>query len=351
MNRLYLSILALMLIPFMHACVATTNQPVKVKRDDPLIGKIIDSKKSKQINFDQLIKNISQYDVIYLSEKHDNPDMHQAQNKIINALYKEGKAIGQKPSVGFEFFSMDQTPVLLNFIDAGKKKHSEKIEKNIEKTLRMKLGWHTQSNKMWKFYYDLLKTAQTKNLQVAGLDLSSTLKRRITKKGIKGITALEKTLIFSTNLSDPVYQESMFKIFKAVHCGMGGKNMQSRLYDTWLARNDKMALSITQMVEHGNGPVVVIVGGGHTEFGLGIIDRVNTIDSQIKQINIGLTEITKEPSLLKDYLIPLELKGYKKVPAADYLWFFQRVSYDDPCERFKESLEKMRKNKTKNKPE
>ncbi|MFH2058297.1 MAG: ChaN family lipoprotein [Pseudomonadota bacterium] len=313
-----------------------------MKRNDPLIGKIIESKTGQPIDFQSLIQKISLYDVIYLSEKHDNPDQHAFQLKVIEALIKEGAKTGETPSIGFEFFSMDNTPDLLNFVDAGKVEHSKKIDGFIEKDLRMKLGWNNQPDVMWQYYYDLLKLAQVQKLSCAGIDLSSTLRKRITKKGIDGITAIEKEQIFSTQQPDDTYKAYMFSIFKSVHCGMGHEKMQSRLYDTWVARNDKMALSISQMHTHGNGPVVVILGGGHTEYNLGVIDRVTAINKNIKQVNIALTEITVNPSKLSDYLFPLDLEGYDKVPPADFLWFTQRVSYENPCEKFKKSLAKMK---------
>lgn len=340
MNRLSLILVLIILIPIIQSCASI--KPELPKRQDHLIGKIIETTSSKNINFDTLINKISKYDVIYLSEKHDNPDQHIAQQKIIKALIKKGRKNGRVPSIGFEFFSMDNTPLLMNFIESGSKKHSTKVEALIEKDLRMKLGWHTQSDQAWGFYYDLLKTARSNNIDVAGIDLSSSIKKRITRKGINGITPFEKEQIFSTGFKDTYYQDYMHAIFKAVHCGMGGKNMQSRLYDTWLARNDKMAYSISRMHAHARGPVIVIVGQGHTEYNLGIINRLPAIDKSITQINVGLTEITKKPSHLADYLVPLELEGYDKVPPADFLWFFQRVSYANPCERFKKILEKMK---------
>ncbi len=342
MTRYYMILIVFLIVPLVQSCVATTV--VKpVKRQDPLIGKIIESKTSQTIDFNHLIDTISNADVIYLSEKHDNPDQHAAQQKVIKALIKKLAPKKRKPSIGFEFFAMDNTPDLLNFIDAGKIKHNKKIDTMIEKSLRMKLGWHNNSDTMWKYYYDLLKTAQKNDLPVAGIDLSSTIKKRITKKGIKGITPLEQNLIFSTELSDTTYKTYMTDIFKAVHCGMGHERMQSRLYDTWVARNDKIAQSISKMHDHHVGPIVIIIGGGHTEHGLGVIDRVNAINPDISQVNISLTEISINPSELSQYLTPLDLDGYPATPGADFFWFFQRVSYGDPCEKFKEALKKMKK--------
>ncbi|NOX35325.1 MAG: ChaN family lipoprotein [Deltaproteobacteria bacterium] len=336
MNRLLFLFLIFCSLSLIQSC-ATVNK--SMMRKDPLIGKLIYAKTGQTIDFDSMIKDICSYDVIYLSEKHNNPAHHKFQEKVIRRLIEKGL----KPSIGFEFFSMDDTPYLLNFVDSGKASHSKKINKIIEANLRRKLGWDTHTDKMWKYYFDLLNIAKKENLQVAGIDLSTPLKKRITKKGIKNITPIEKDEIFSTKTTGKAYKEYMLSIFKAVHCGMGNEKMQSRMYDTWIARNDKMALSITRLYKHRKGPVIIIIGGGHTEYGLGVIDRVRAIDKTIKQVNITMREISVRSSDLSEYLMPLDLKGFKMVPPADYLKFTQRVSYADPCEKFKKSLKKMKK--------
>ncbi|MDM8537645.1 ChaN family lipoprotein [Desulfobacterales bacterium HSG17] len=335
MNRLLFCLLMFAVFVMLQSC-ATAKKTVM--RHDPLIDRIINAKTGQTVDFNTLIKNITSYDVIYLSEKHDNPEHHNIQQKIIHELIKNNI----EATIGFEFFSMDNTPDLLNFMDAGKVEHSKKIEKIIEADLRRKLGWDSQSDQMWKYYFDLLKIAQKEKLEVAGIDLANNLVKRITRKGITGISPIEKEMIFTTNMSDKIYKDYMYSIFKAVHCGMGNDKMQSKLYDAWTARNDKMALSITQLVKHSNGPVVIIMGGGHTEYGLGVINRVQAIDKTISQINIASQEISTNPADLSEYLEPLELEGFGPVPPADFIWFTQRVSYKDPCIEFKKSLKKMK---------
>jgi len=312
-----------------------------VMRQDPLINKIISTRTVESVSFNTLIKDIGNYDVIYLSEKHNNPEHHKIQQRIIQNLINSGK----NPSIGFEFFSMEHTPDLLNFTDSGKVEHAKKTEEIIEADLRKKLGWDTQSDEMWKYYFDILAIAKKERLKIAGIDIAPSLKKRITRKGIDNLSPIEKEMIFATEPPDESYKDYMYSILKAVHCGMGSEKMQSKLYDTWVARNDKMALSITQLVKHGSGPVVIIIGRGHTEYGLGVINRVENIDNNITQVNIDLQEISVNPSELSQYIQPLELQGYKPVPPADYLWFTQRVSYKDPCREFEKTLKKMKKQK------
>ncbi len=338
MNRLFFCLLIFIISVMIQSCATTKKN---IMRSDPLIGRIINAKTGQTIDLSSLVKQIGASDVIYLSEKHDNPEHHKFQQKIIQGLIQTGL----EPSMGFEFFSMDNTPDLLNFIDAGKVDHSAKIENIIEADLRRKLDWNNQSNEMWKYYFDLLSIAQKENFNVAGIDLPGTLKKRITRKGINGISPIEKEMVFSTHLSDGEYKDYMYSIFQAVHCGMGNEKMQSRLYDTWVARNDKMALSITQLVKHSNGPVIIIIGGGHTEYGLGVINRVAAMDKSITQVNVSLQEIRVNSSDLSEYIKPLELTGFESVLPADFIYFTQRVSYEDPCREFEKSLKRMKSHK------
>ncbi|WP_084681084.1 ChaN family lipoprotein [Desulfospira joergensenii] len=343
MNRTHTLLFLILLFPLLHSCATA---PKTLMREDPLIGKIVEAGTQRFIDFNSLVDRLADQDVIYLSEKHDNPMHHAVQHRIIQELINRGKS----PVIGFEFFSMEDTPHLLNFLDSGQAAHSKKQEAVIEKDLRIKLGWENQSDRMWKFYFDLVSLGRDNGLTMAGLDLSQVLKRRITRKGISGLTRIEKEQIFSTEYGNKDYQDHMETLFKEVHCGMGHGKMTKKLYDTWLARNDKMALSITQLVGQasGRGPVVVIMGNGHTEYGLGVVDRVKFLAPGITQKNLSMVEITREPSGLEEYFFPLDLQGFAPAPPADFLWFTQRVSYKDPCEKFRKIFKKMKSRKEMN---
>lgn len=338
MRRNVFVFILVIVVFFLKSCAVTSKS---INRNDPLIGKVIDTATGRFVDIDTLVEKIKIYDVIYLSEKHDNEIHHRLQMTLIDKLTK----LGLTPVIGFEFFSMDQTPDLMNFIESARTKHTPEMEEIIEADLRKKLNWDTKSDTMWRYYLDLLKLARGKNLAVAGIDLGGTLKIRMTRKGVDNLTPIEKRQIYSTRLSDKAYKNYMLSIFKKVHCGMGHEKMPSRLFDTWTARNDKMALSISQLFTDFNTPVVVIIGAGHTEYGLGVIDRVTIINDDIKQINIAFKEILHQPSDLQTYLTPLDSAGFKKSPPADFIFFTQRASYENPCDTFKKSLKKLKKNR------
>lgn len=348
MERLICPVLGVILCLF---CGCATTSKI-IMRDDPLIGTVVKGDTGKPAGFAGLMDTLTHSDIIYLSEKHDNPMHHAIQHKVIQTLIDQGRA----PTLGFEFFSYQDTPLLLNLVDAGKKKHSPKMEKALEQRLRTKLGWEDQSDTMWGYYWDLLKLASDNGLSAAGLDLSATQKRRITRKGLDGLSPIELQQLFSTQLSNTAYESYMKSIFVSVHCGMDHGRMTDRLYDTWVTRNDRMALSVVELFKavqtqdhdgagRKTGPVVVIIGAGHTDYGLGVMDRVHHLKPCAVQTNLALTEIEIEPTDLSQYLAPLSLEGFDPVPPADYLWFTQRVSYEDPCEKFKDTLKKMKSRK------
>jgi len=332
-------IILAVLTPLVYACATA---PKAVPPKDPLIGKIIRASTAEQIRYSNLVKNLETHDVVYLSEKHDNPMHHAIQRRIITDIAKSGRT----PIIGFEFFPTHDTPLLLSLMDSKKVKHTPEMETAIETRMRKKLGWENQSDAMWSYYWDLLTLARDKGFSAAGLDLASAQKRRITRKGLDGISSIEKKELFSTDLTDPNYKARMTSIFKEVHCGMNHGRMADLLYDTWRARNDRMALSIARLhgsKQPGQGPVVIIMGNGHTEYNLGVINRVTHLNPEISQVNLAMTEIFRKPAGLESYLTPLDLEGYPPAPPADYLWFTQRVSYEDPCLKFKAALKKMKK--------
>lgn len=325
-----------MIIPHLQSCTGFFVNPSIT--NDPLIGKIYDTKNRKFIDFTTLINELTIWDVVYLSEKHDNPNHHDIQCKIIQELINKGK----KPSIGFELFSMTDTSYLLNYRDSGRFSHKNKQEKIIENNLRINLGWDQQSDQMWAYYFNLLKLGRDHFLKMAGLDLSKPLQQRIVHKGFAHLDPIEKKQIFSTRLNSLSYKTRMEQLFKLTHCNMYNEENISRLFDSWKARNDKIALSITQLHEK-NTLTVIIIGNGHTEYGLGVIDRVKSLAPDLSQVNLSIIEVAREQLDLAEYLSPLKFEGFSSSMPADYIWFTPRVSYEDPCLKFKKMFKKMKR--------
>ena len=315
--------------------------PMKIKRDDPLIGKIFASEDQREISYKDWFAKAILAVAIYLGENHENADHHQIQFDIISDLIKAGK----KPQLGFEFFSVDQTSYLMAYANGkGKGVHGSVSPKSREKILRVNLGWQNRSDRNWQFYFRLIKLAKTHQLTIFGADLPAGTVSRISRGGIDALTPVEKALLQPTGFNNPAYKKLMFEKFKANHCGYARTAHQNRMYQTWVARNDTMARSIVAMsASRPEEPVVVILGGGHAEYNMAVFERVRVLSPEIRQMNLGLQEIYLEPAPLESYLETTEIDGVRFEPAHQFFWFTQRFSYEDPCKRFRKALKKMSK--------
>ncbi len=106
----------------------------------------------------------------------------------------------------------------------------------------------------------------------------------------------------------------MYNKFKNAHCGFAHKKMMEKMYGTWLERNDAMAHSIVETFkENPQEPIIMILGKGHVEHNMAVIDRVAHLNASIKQLNLGFLEIAIKPTALDDYF-HIEKEGQYKSP-------------------------------------
>ena len=302
-------------------------------QEDELVGQIIQASNQQIMSKEVLIEKMLESDVVYLGEKHDNANHHEIQIDIINSLIEKGI----KPIIGFEFFYQHQTSELIKFVKGIKSPfhHGEENPEKEENKLRNKLGWQNRSDEDWKFYFNFLKQAKKQKLDVFGADIPSGLISRISRGGLESLTPIELKQLSPTNFHDPIYQKLMVEKFKDSHCGWVPEDNFEKLYQTWVARNDAMANSISAMlVSKGENLVIMIVGGGHVEHNMGIFERVSHLNPNIKQLNLGLTEIAIESTPLIDRIEKPVIGNLNFESGHEYYWFTPRADYDDPCKGF-----------------
>ena len=320
---------------FLSGCGLSQSTP---PRQDPLIGKIY-HQSGREMSADEITKSLPKYDVIYLGENHDNRQQHQLQIKLIKELI----ALGKKPTIAMEFFHQAQTPILMSYVKgkALKKPHQEKER---FKKLRKQLGWKDVPDSYWEDYSAFIQLARDHNLNIFGADISRALAFRMTQVGRKGLTKLERELTPKTDFQNPAYEALMKEYFTAGHCGWSQPDLLDRLYGAWLARNQAMANAIVSMKSY-NQPIVVIIGTGHAEYNMAVFERVQRLRPGYRQLNLGFREIARKPTPLKQYLQGIRVAGNRFPSKHEIFWFTDRSHWEDPCEKYKESLKKHQKGK------
>jgi uncharacterized iron-regulated protein len=256
-----------------------------------------------------LARRIDAADVIYLGEKHGNRFHHAAQLRVIRELVARGK----RPAIAFEVVTLPETSELVSFVQspAGAAEPAAR--------LRHALGWSGDDYR-WRDYGPLFEFARANQLPVAGIDLPRSLRRRISRVGLEGLVAPERSQLHDSGFVDAEYEEIMHERLNTAHCGFAPPTLRARLYATWVARNDAMAAAITALAAEQPGqPVVVIVGSEHAANNMGVYERVAHRAPALRQLNIGFRG--RVPGMdLKSDLAPVERGARRFAPAHEVLW-------------------------------
>lgn len=307
---------------------------VAVRTPDSLEDRIYRTEDLRELSREQLFAQFDAAQVIYLGEKHDNPRHHELQLEVLRTLV----ARGRRPAIGFEVFAMNQTSTLMAYATwkAHPTQHGKR-QRSPEERLRNTLGWGEEREQSWSFYGPLLQFAREHELVVFGIDLPRSLRVRISRVGIGGLTNVERLQLPADEFEDGAYGDFVRSRLKAMHCDYGSDDYIERLYASWRVRNDAMATAISETVKQQNGePVIVILGSAHVQHDMGAYARVAERLPDAEQVNLAFREVPAEPTPLENAVHPHDIPGAGLAHDHAYLWFTARVEQEplDACERF-----------------
>ena len=266
---------------------------------------------------------LQQADIILLGETHDHPTHHKLQASLIKWL--------QPKSVAFEMLNHDQS------------ERVSKISAQPFKQWESYLRWKKSGWPKYSLYQPIFKQIHTLNIPIIAAHPD-----RKTIHPLKLGQSLDPSLIKALALDQPLPTQGQKQLEKEItiaHCGYAPATLlkamvqAQRLKDAWMAR----------ALIHAPKPVVMIVGRGHTALNRGIpwairtlsdqkwkvkvvdftLNHTNSKDLNATHVHKKIKELNKdEPKSERSATIKVDTVAHHK---------------DDPCERFKKKLEKMRK--------
>lgn len=156
------------------------------------------NKKSKEVSSKDLVKELADYDVVFIGEHHDNSINHWLEKRITEALFekKNGQII-----LGAEMFERDNQQALNSYL-AG-----EIDAKNLKDSVRLWKNYETD-------YRPLVDFAKDKKLNFIATNVPRKYASQTSKQGIKSLEQLpesEKKFIaklpIEVTLETPGYKE------------------------------------------------------------------------------------------------------------------------------------------------
>ncbi len=297
----------------------------------------------------RLLKQARLTKFILLGEAHDNPDHHQIQAAIIDALADKD----HRPSVVFE-----QVPQRLA---SEVTRYDLKIDPNLENFGR-RLEWEDRGWYEWKIYQPIAMAAAQNQLAMFAGNLDRELTRAISKSGLKALTGEQVESFALDKPLPPVNAKELTEELEQSHCGMMPERALPAMTNVQRARDGSMAQAMIK-ADQGFGSIL-IAGNGHVRKDRAVPHvlyqllpggRVISLgkmtsstgqeqDIMVKVLNshnlvLGLIEVDDERPNFEDYA----LQSSDGTPLYDFVLFTPKFDLTDHCAALREKFRKPKK--------
>jgi uncharacterized iron-regulated protein len=219
-------------------------------------GTILSGKTGNPISYETMISELEDVQIVYVGEKHNLPEHHKIQLRIMETLYSDNPDL----KVGMEMFDHTYQRVL-NEWSAGKLD---------EETFLKKVHWYANWKYDFKLYRKILLFIKKNNLCLVGLNIPFHLSPKIAIGGIETLSAIEKQYLpKAIDTSDADHRAYVKKVFDHHH--VKGRDDFENFYLAQCVWDEGMAETIADNI--GGSKMVILAGNGHIYRKFGIPAR------------------------------------------------------------------------------
>lgn len=209
---------------------------------------VLDVRTGRVISFEDMVADLATVPMVYVGESHTNPEHHEIQRRIIDAL----AARNPRVMVGMEMLQRPYQPVLDRW-SAGEMS---------EAAFLREAAWYDQWSD-WNLYAPILRLAKERRLRVVGLNVDRSIIREINQKGLAGLDEGMRTQIpAEIDTSVKAHEKAIREIFFS-HPGMAdAEGRFRRFYEAQCTWDETMAESAaTAMRDAPQGSSMVVLAG------------------------------------------------------------------------------------------
>lgn len=296
------------------ACAATTSAAESwqspLLKSHPQVGKIYDLTSQQVVSEETLLREIRKKDLVLIGEKHDNPDHHRLEARLLDAL------LPRNSSVVMEMLDDNQ-------IQSGKVFQATDKSQDLKVALKWNdKGWS------WDDYGPLVSQVSRSGNPLLSGNISRDQIKDIYARGQKALQQDER-LSSALNVPSELREQLLDEVYTQ-HCKMMPKERLTPMVDIQLARDARMAYALNSIE---SAPAVLIAGSFHVRKDSAVPLHLNL---QRADKSVAVVMLSEVDAIIKDY--PTHLKTLTK--SADYVWFTPRSTDEDYCERLKKYSKK-----------
>ncbi|MBN4082664.1 ChaN family lipoprotein [Phycisphaeraceae bacterium AH-315-B13] len=228
-------------------------------------GTIFDTASDAAIDFDALIADLADADVVILGEHHTSDDVHQMQARIFDALVEQGKHNGRTYVLGMEFLNIQQSELLDSYV-AGELTTEQLIDD---------ASWYTQAGYSFAYFRSLFETARDNGAPIRGLNVP----RPWVRDSMRGALTDEQNAAIGP-LAD-IHPAHRYMVADMMDMSADGAAMMMPVQRMWDAAMAHSSVAAINEFAPKDVTVVVIVGIGHAAHGHGIPERIAVADPSL----------------------------------------------------------------------
>jgi uncharacterized iron-regulated protein len=317
-------VVLLVLLAVLAGCrsgVTRASWQSAVGREHRLVGQIWDVAGERFVDEAAVAARLMDARYVLLGEKHDNPDHHVLQARLLRAL----TAAGRRPAVAFEMFTPSQADALGRHL-AARPRDAAGIAEAVD--------WKASGWPAWAMYEPIAQAALDAGLPIIVANLDAERVRAVSRQGV---AALDAALVRRHGLDQPLpadVRAGMAEEIRDAHCGHAPEDLVGAMIGVQRARDAQMAEAL--LGAPGNDGAVLIAGVGHVRNDRGVPAYLRRIAPEARTVSVAFLEVDPKRSEVESYAARFEGRPF------DYVWFTPAVDDDDPCEKFRKSLERMR---------
>jgi len=318
-----LRILVAGLVSLAQACAVAPRWKSPLGTGHPLTGRIWDVDAAGFIEPETLFNRLVLPPFVLLGEKHDNPDHHALQARVLRAMIQRGR----RPAVAFEMFNVDDAFTIARHLAASPKDAAG---------LGPAVGWNQRGWPDWSLYQPIAEVALESDLPIVAADLSPGTLEQLRRDGA---SALDDAAARRLGLQRPFPKDALEKMkedLQRTHCGFAPEDRLDTMADIQRARDASLAGRIIGAGQRDG--TVLVAGTGHTRKDYGVPVHLALLAPGKAVISVAYVEVAEgstEPSLYVD-------RSTLTTPPFDYIWFTPRLDDRDPCKGFHKELERLK---------
>ena len=289
-------------------------------RDHPLVGTVWDVRAREQVGPEEVARRAFRSRFVLLGVKHDNPDHHRLQAWVLEKMTEQGR----RPIVALEMLSPDVEPLLRDHL----KEHPGDAA-GVGPAVR----WEDSGWPPYESYLPIFEVALAHGLELVPASLGHGELERVRSNGLQALAPeVHDELGDAVALGSEEYSNLAAAIREA-HCGVLPEEVVESMVPVQRARDARMAQALLSRASDDGG--VLIAGGRHAALDVGVPRLLRGRLSPDRALSVGFLEVSRdvlEPALESDDGVSLPY---------DLVWFTPRVDETDPCDRYREQLERL----------